>query len=110
MRACGHCQAVNTDDSKFCQQCGQSLEAAAPPPDTTVRWTGPPLPVKSLRRTIPLPTFFGTKNTPLLIGRAPECEVCLPHPSISRHHALMSWGPAGVRLEDLASLNGVLVN
>jgi ABC-type multidrug transport system ATPase subunit len=46
----------------------------------------------------------------LLVGRAPECEVCLPHPSVSRHHALLSQTIEGVRLEDLASLNGVMLN
>jgi ABC-type multidrug transport system ATPase subunit len=46
----------------------------------------------------------------LLIGRAPECDLCLPHPSVSRQHALLAPADHGLRVEDLASLNGVLVN
>ncbi len=107
MKSCPHCGTANPDDNKFCQQCGRPLEGV--PADATVRWSGQFLPLKAQRRTVPLTTLFAGKQI-LLIGRAPQCEVCLPHPSVSRHHAMVSWGSNGLRLEDLGSLNGVLVN
>jgi ABC-type multidrug transport system ATPase subunit len=53
-------------------------------------------------------TLFGTKSR-LTIGRAPDCDVCLPHPTVSRRHALLERLPQGIRLSDLGSVNGVLV-
>lgn len=45
----------------------------------------------------------------LSIGQAPECEVRLDHPSVSRTHAkIVNVG--GVRILDLNSTNGVRVN
>src|SRR6202035_5821413 len=38
------------------------------------------------------------------------CDIYLSHPSVSRHHAMMCGNAGSVRLEDLASLNGVSVN
>jgi hypothetical protein len=46
----------------------------------------------------------------LTLGRGPECEVVLPHASVSREHARVSPTAAGFVLEDLESQNGVLVN
>jgi ABC-type multidrug transport system ATPase subunit len=111
MKTCFGCQTVNADGNRFCQQCGKPLDVPAPPPsgDATVRWTGPPLPAKaSPRRTIAVATLFGAKQR-LVIGRAPDCDVCLPHPSVSRYHALLEKLPEGLRLRDLASVNGVTV-
>src|SRR5262249_46384828 len=44
-----------------------------------------------------------------LIGRAPECDICLAHPTVSRHHAHLERTPDGLRLADLGSVNGVHV-
>jgi ABC-type multidrug transport system ATPase subunit len=114
MKTCRHCGSVNDDDGSQCRKCGQALGESlpagpAPPADATLRWTGTAMPVKSLRRSISLSSLLGGKDC-LLIGRAPECAICLPHPTVSRHHALITWEGGRARLEDLASLNGVLVN
>jgi ABC-type multidrug transport system ATPase subunit len=53
-------------------------------------------------------TLFAEKSQ-LLIGRAPECDICLPHPTISRHHARLERRPAGLELRDLGSVNGVIL-
>ena len=45
-----------------------------------------------------------------LIGRGPHCDVDLRDPTVSRRHAELRLEPAGWVLEDLASLNGVVVN
>src|SRR5689334_6476749 len=43
------------------------------------------------------------------IGRHPGCDVVIDDPSVSRRHATVHLGPAGVRIEDLASANGTRV-
>jgi hypothetical protein len=41
----------------------------------------------------------------LLIGRSDDCDLVVPHRSVSRHHARLILGPP-LRLEDLGSANG----
>jgi len=45
-----------------------------------------------------------------VVGRSWDCDVRLADPSVSRRHAELRYGAAGWSIEDLASLNGVLVN
>jgi ABC-type multidrug transport system ATPase subunit len=61
-----------------------------------------------LRRVMSIEALFGSKDR-VLIGRSPECDVCLPHPTISRRHAVLERRPDGLRLRDLNSVNGVLI-
>ncbi|MGO1002197.1 FHA domain-containing protein [Lysobacter sp. CA196] len=42
----------------------------------------------------------------LSIGRAPDCDLVIAHPSISRRHAELSGEAEGWRLRDLGSKNG----
>lgn len=44
-----------------------------------------------------------------VIGSDPSCEVCLPNPTVSRHHASITVRPDGLELEDLGSRNGTLM-
>src|SRR5690242_13362912 len=44
----------------------------------------------------------------LTIGRAPDCDVCIDHPSVSRHHAVLEAGPP-LTLKDVGSSNGTHV-
>ncbi|HEX9736107.1 MAG TPA: sigma 54-interacting transcriptional regulator [Thermoanaerobaculia bacterium] len=44
------------------------------------------------------------------IGSLPANDVVLRAPGVSRHHALVTVGPKGVRLADLGSKNGTFVN
>jgi DNA-binding NtrC family response regulator len=46
----------------------------------------------------------------LLVGRAPDADVRLSHNSVSRHHARIFVEDEGVRIADLESHNGVLIN
>jgi DNA-binding NtrC family response regulator len=43
------------------------------------------------------------------LGRADECDVCIPHESVSRRHALLSWKEGMWAIEDLGSSNGTVV-
>jgi ABC-type multidrug transport system ATPase subunit len=128
MKACPHCSTANADGSRFCQRCGRSFDPAVPavplspakagarganaspgaPADATVLWTGQALPGGAVRRAVAVEALFAAKNL-LTIGRSPDCDVCLPHPTISRHHALLERLPEGLRLHDLGSVNGVFV-
>jgi adenylate cyclase len=46
----------------------------------------------------------------IVIGRSPECQVCLKDFGISRQHAKLVADPNGVRIVDLKSKNGTQVN
>ena len=43
------------------------------------------------------------------IGRAPQCDITLSHPTVSAYHALIERVPDGLRLTDLSSQAGVTV-
>jgi pSer/pThr/pTyr-binding forkhead associated (FHA) protein len=49
-------------------------------------------------------------RTDNLVGRHSEADVRLPLPDVSRRHCRFVWSPAGWRVIDLDSLNGVFLN
>lgn len=49
-------------------------------------------------------------DRPVVIGRAPDCDLLLQHESISRQHARISRDDGGWVLRDLGSKNGSRVN
>lgn len=110
MKTCSACQATNAEENRFCQQCGNPFAArpAAGGDNATVMWTGQPMGPPTLRRQASVATLFGDKAR-LVIGRAPDCDICLPHPMVSRYHAMVERLAEGLRLRDLASVNGVSV-
>ncbi|VTS07816.1 ATP-binding cassette domain-containing protein [Tuwongella immobilis] len=61
------------------------------------------------RRQVTLKELFGNKDR-LIIGRDPQDDVCLPHPSISRNHAVLTRHDGEFWLTDLGSVNGSYVN
>jgi ABC-type multidrug transport system ATPase subunit len=77
--------------------------------DATVRLTSAAIQrERSPKRSIPVDKLFGSKDR-LVIGRSADCDVCLPHPTVSRRHALLVRSAAGFQLHDLDSVNGVLI-
>ena len=46
----------------------------------------------------------------IMIGRDDDCDLCLESEFVSRHHALLYCSDTLVRIEDLNSFNGTLVN
>ena len=46
----------------------------------------------------------------MLIGRSTDNDICLNHPSVSRHHAVIANTPDGYYIADLHSKNGLSVN
>lgn len=44
------------------------------------------------------------------IGRAPDNNVVLDHPTVSNHHARLSWSGPSLVVEDLSSANGTFID
>lgn len=53
---------------------------------------------------------FSLQQSHVLIGRGKLCDVRIPSPSVSRHHALVISTPDGPMLIDLESTNGTIVD
>ena len=51
-----------------------------------------------------------TRPPTVLVGKGPACELHLDDPLVSRRHASIEIGPQSLRIRDLASTNGTLVN
>ena len=51
-----------------------------------------------------------TLGSRTLVGRSRNCDLCLPHRSISGEHAVIWWDGAAWCLRDLGSRNGTLVD
>ena len=49
-------------------------------------------------------------GAPMLVGRAPTCDVPVFDPTVSRRHAELSLVAGGVKITDLGSANGTFVN
>ncbi len=50
------------------------------------------------------------ERTPVILGRNPSCEICLPDRQVSREHARIFHTAKGYFVEDLDSKNGTYVN
>ena len=46
----------------------------------------------------------------LTVGRSPDCEICVDHPTVSRRHLEIFWSGETFRLKDVGSSNGTFVN
>ncbi len=53
---------------------------------------------------------FRLRKEVVTLGRLPECDVVIPDPGASRHHARIAHREGGYTLTDLGSTNGTLVN
>ena len=53
---------------------------------------------------------FPLKETPVMIGRHPECEIQIDDASISRYHAKITLDNGHFYLQDLNSRNGTILN
>jgi hypothetical protein len=53
---------------------------------------------------------YQLNKSSLLIGRAPECDVVVDDPRVSRRHARLRWKGRQLFIEDLNSANGTLLN
>ncbi len=84
---------------------GELRAAALPMPGLRVE--GPAL---ALIAGGPSGEVFQLLSDPVSIGRSPSCEIFLDDVTVSRDHARIERGAAGLVLGDLGSLNGTYVN
>ena len=96
------------------------VATATPPSSATQVGSPPPVrpsPVGAFPHRPRLITGVGHEDsayvlskTVTLIGRAPECDLRIDDPSVSRRHAELRYRNGQVQLVDLGSTNGVTVN
>src|SRR5688572_6848448 len=55
-------------------------------------------------------TYDLRDGVPLIVGRAPTCDLPVFHPTISRRHAELMSDGTGLSLRDLGSSNGTYLN
>src|SRR5262245_40164739 len=53
---------------------------------------------------------YPVPRNPAVIGSAAECEISLQQPGVAQRHAQLSWDGEELRIVDLGSRRGLLVN
>ncbi|MGC8833586.1 MAG: FHA domain-containing protein [Armatimonadota bacterium] len=101
---CPVCRTVNQPTETWCTECGFRLDATPGEAPTEVEEEPIALLISETDgRTYPLKTGEN------LIGRSPEADVLIPHPSVSRRHALIVIEDGAAYIEDLGSTNGTII-
>lgn len=100
MKRCPACQREFTDSYTFCDQDGTTLAAVLP--EVRAHLTIHLADGSSREMTLP--------DKPLVIGKAPECDIVIPDGAISRRHAEIEARAGKVFIRDLKSLNGTRIN
>src|SRR5262245_42429150 len=93
MTRCPHCATNSPPGSKFCQQCGKPLAAAADS-DATVLMSATQVAARGgaaaagapRQQEFDVTALFAARDR-IVIGRAPDCDIYLPHPLVTRYHA-----------------------
>lgn len=90
-------------------------QPAPPPAQQSPSPVPPPPPVNlntaALQKNIgQLSQIIEPQGGQLILGRAPDCDISIPDPLVSRKHARLLLHEAGGRLVDLGSDNGTFVN
>lgn len=79
-------------------------------PQITLRFEGPDSAGRKHVFEVPLEKLVGQPQG-MFIGRAADqCELVVPHPTVSRRHAKLSFAGEALQVEDLGSTNGTAVN
>jgi hypothetical protein len=122
---CPECGFHQSEAHKYCGRCGALLivenqgtgEITGPlaisdEQAETGGWKGPAIegPTLAVRSGGPPGAAFALDRPTVSIGREPAADVFLDDVTVSRNHAIISTGPAGITLKDLGSLNGTYVN
>ena len=122
---CPECGFQNPETANYCARCGALLvrdengeETMAFTPEQAEEHrqpnleelgiSGPALVVRSGGgRAGETFVLEGAETT---IGRSPDCDIFLDDVTVSRKHAVVRRGAAGLQIEDLGSLNGTYLN
>jgi len=79
-------------------------------PQITLRFEGPDSAGRKHAFEVSMEKLVG-QSQGLCIGRAADqCELVVPHPTVSRRHARLSLAGEALQVEDLGSTNGTAVN
>lgn len=135
MQTCSQCGNQNTDDARFCSQCGSPLEPAAAETTATISFGGPTakpdaddrailneadaaaadaLPAGSALLIVQRGPGAGSRyllDTDVVsAGRHPESDIFLDDITVSRRHVEFHRAEGSYRVHDVGSLNGTYVN
>ncbi|MBY0230184.1 MAG: ATP-binding cassette domain-containing protein, partial [Gemmataceae bacterium] len=103
MTPCPSCSADNPPGGRFCRSCGKPLEMATVALSATQMMRGPQ------SQAFDVPTLFAGKER-VVAGRAPDCDIRLDHPSVSRYHARFERRDGVLHVSDLGSVNGIFLH
>lgn len=79
-------------------------------PQITLRFEGPDSAGRKHSFEVSMEKLVG-QSQGMCIGRAADqCELVVPHPTVSRRHARLSLAGEALQIEDLGSTNGTAVN
>ena len=79
-------------------------------PQITLRFEGPDSAGRKHTFEVSMEKLVG-QSQGMCIGRAADqCELVVPHPTVSRRHAKLSLAGEALQVEDLGSTNGTAVN
>lgn len=129
MLVCSQCGRENTDDSNFCNRCGNRMLGAdvsettisyAVADEDTLAGLVPGVPSHQLSHQVPALVVRSGEGREgeqvplssdlLTIGRTPDSHLFLDDVTVSRHHARVVRDATGFAIEDQNSLNGTYVN
>jgi len=135
MQTCSQCGNQNTDEAKFCSQCGHPLEPAPVETTATISFGGPgartdaderailneadaaaadALPAGSALLIVQRGPGAGSRyllDTDVVsAGRHPESDIFLDDITVSRRHVEFHRTEGAYRVHDVGSLNGTYVN
>ena len=135
MQTCSQCGNQNTDEAKFCSQCGRPLDAASVEATATISFGGPTgkpeaedrailneadaaaadaLPAGSALLIVQRGPGAGSRyllDTDVVsAGRHPESDIFLDDITVSRRHVEFHRTEGSYRVHDVGSLNGTYVN
>ncbi len=93
-----HARIVATDGHATARATPSTRSAA----DETAPWVGP----DEASRCVALPGASAVARLPLSLGRSPEADLVLLHPTVSRRHAAVWPGEGFIEVCDLGSQHG----
>jgi pSer/pThr/pTyr-binding forkhead associated (FHA) protein len=134
MQTCSQCGNQNTDEAKFCSQCGHALDPGASETTATISFGGPvkvdgedrailneadaaaadALPAGSALLIVQRGPGAGSRylldTDVVTAGRHPESDIFLDDITVSRRHVEFHRTEGSYRVHDVGSLNGTYVN
>ena len=121
-KTCPVCKSVVSPLDPACRSCGFKLHGSTQEfqpvtlPHETGEVVSPATPQKPVSLTVLKGPQVGISiglvdnGGSLMVGRSPKCEVFLNDMTVSRRHAMIEPTPAGWKITDQNSYNGIWIN